>query len=48
MNTVLMAIAIIKDGNKILLRKVDPAKIPIKSLGLYLVAELMEMARLTS
>lgn len=28
MNTVLMAIAIIKDGNKILLRKVDPAKNP--------------------
>lgn len=26
MNTVLMAIAIIKDGDKILLRKVDPAK----------------------
>ena len=28
MNIVLMAIAIIKDGNKILLRKVDPAKNP--------------------
>ena len=28
MNTVLMAIAIVKDGNKILLRKVDPAKNP--------------------
>lgn len=28
MNTVLMAIAIIKDGDKILLRKVDPAKNP--------------------
>ncbi len=28
MNTVLMAIAIIRDGNKILLRKVDPAKNP--------------------
>jgi len=28
MNTVLMAIAIIKNGNKILLRKVDPAKNP--------------------
>lgn len=28
MNTVLMAIAIVKDGSKILLRKVDPAKNP--------------------
>jgi len=27
-NTVLMAIAVIKDGNKVLLRKVDPAKNP--------------------
>jgi ADP-ribose pyrophosphatase YjhB (NUDIX family) len=30
MNTVLMAIAIIKNDNKILLRKVDPAKNPYK------------------
>lgn len=30
MDTVLMVIAIIKDGNKILLRKVDPAKNPYK------------------
>lgn len=28
MNTVLMAIAIVKDGSKILLRKVDPGKNP--------------------
>jgi len=30
MNTVLMAIAIIRDGSKVLLRKVDPAKNPYK------------------
>jgi len=32
MNTVLMPVAVVKDGNKVLLRKMDPAKSPYGQL----------------
>jgi ADP-ribose pyrophosphatase YjhB (NUDIX family) len=32
MNTILMPIALVKDGDKVLLRKMDPAKSPYKEL----------------
>lgn len=40
MNTVVMAVAVVKDGDSILLRKMDPAKAPMPSCGRCLVDEL--------